>query len=231
MSLPFCLLTEQPAYILYHIQLWVISVRHIFFFWGLLSSEVFSLRFFPSECLWVSNKLGLVSSQICFSEVSCSIQRKTMRSQRGSPKVCRQLTTDRVQVSNSKNSHGVSLGTHSGSPQPALEAEKHCSTEKSHQEYQQQEPDFRRSRGGVRWSVQGSEELLLLSGKGARTQRDGMQAIWEAEFLKQSPHYHLPIFHWTWNIHWAQSGSILPGDHDCFSLEIKRLFWGADLVP
>lgn len=100
------------------------------------------------------NKQHLVRSQICFSEVTFSIHHKTIRFQRGSPEVCRDLTINRVQVSNSKNSQRASWATNSGSPQPALEAAEHCSTEQNHQENQQQEPDPRRSRGGVRGSRQ-----------------------------------------------------------------------------
>lgn len=70
--------------------------------------------------------------------------------------MCSQLTINGVQISNSKNSHGASWRTILGSPHPALEAEEHCSTVKSHQENQQQEPDATRSRGGVRWSMLGS---------------------------------------------------------------------------
>lgn len=48
-----------------------------------------------------------------------------------------------------------------------MEAGEHYSTEKSHQENQQQEPDARRSSRGVR--------LLLLPGEGARASGARMQ--------------------------------------------------------
>ena len=67
--------------------------------------------------------------------------------------MCKHLTANGVQISNSKNSHGASSRTIFESPQAALEAEDHCSTEKSHQENQQQEPDARESRGRVRWNM------------------------------------------------------------------------------
>lgn len=100
--------------------------------------------------------------------------------------MCRQLTINRVQVSNSKNSHGASSGTILEFPQPALEAEEHCSTEKSHQENQQQEPYARRRKGS---EVEHSGKLRApaTSRKGAKTQQDWIQTIWEAKFLKQSP--------------------------------------------
>lgn len=133
----------------------------------------------------IFNRQCLVSLQICYSDVSFSTHHKTVRFQRGSLEVCRLLTIDRVQVSNSKNSHGASWATNSGSPQPALEAEDHCSTEQSHQENQQQEPDARRSRERVRWGKWGSEEFLVLPGKNVRSQQDWLRAIWGAEFLQQ----------------------------------------------
>lgn len=74
---------------------------------------------------------------------------QTLRFQTGSLEVCRQLTVNGVQVSNSKNSHRASWRINLGSPQPALEAEEHYSTKKNHQENQQQEPDARRSSRGV----------------------------------------------------------------------------------
>lgn len=63
-----------------------------------------------------------------------------------SPEVYRQLTINGVQVSNSKNGHGVPVRINSGSPQPALEAENHCSTEKSCHQNQQQDPDSKCNR-------------------------------------------------------------------------------------
>lgn len=92
--------------------------------------------------------------------------------------MCRQLTINGVQVSKSKNSHGATWGFHSGSPQPALEAEEHDSTEKSHQENQQQEPDAKKEQRRSELECAESLGIPAASWKGdKRSRRQGARNL------------------------------------------------------
>lgn len=170
----------------------------LFSFCSLPTSEVFSLTLFPSSWLYISNKLCLVvRSQICFSEISffnllqnCKFSKsKFINVQTAHHKQSPSLQQQKQPWCVLRNQVGISSASTEGrkamfhrvEPPGKLAARTWCQKSKERSEVEHA----------------GILRAPITFWKRDRNSQDWLQAIWEANFVKQHPHdfqHHLYIF-------------------------------------